>query len=605
MFELDQYEQPRRQGPALRPRTAYQPMRDIGAMALLAWGEHCVECAAPQCYASCDLYQPRPDRRCRRFTYGAFKNPAFPSFRGYGVEVSFKKWAKLEAVANPIMRPPASVLRWERMVERGAPLSNRLASLLHRLSGDWRHAQLTYTAVHKLLRHLPPNSGAGAPDAFLLEVYNPGEQPVNLQIVFRVSPEVVSATAARPAPVIRTCALPAGYSRHEIEAAQFRPLLDCALPFLISLQPEGDDDAQLVFLAADLVRWSKPRAVAGGAIKCVVWDLDNTLWEGILVEGDQVRLRGGMAELLEKLDQRGILHSIASKNDHAAALKQLTELGVADYFLYPQIDWQPKSRKVKAIAQALNLGLDSFAFIDDNPFELAEVARALPEVLCLGADRIASLPADPRFAGSTTAEARQRRGLYQKQIEREQDLQAFGEDYLGFLASCAMVLELSAYEPGDAQRVAELAQRTNQLNFSGHKYRREELAQVLTDPALDKYVLRCSDRYGGYGTVGFCVVRAAPELEVLDFMLSCRVQGRMVEQAFLGHLLTHHNPPGVTRLRLNFRVTKRNQPARAVLEALGVSVGENGHHVLTLALDRLRCQYIDVRCTACATSTAA
>jgi FkbH-like protein len=599
MFEIDQSEPALRRGPALRPRAAYQPVQEIGAMALLGWAEHCVECAAPQCYASCDLYQPRPDRRCRRFTYGALKNPAFPCLRGYGVEVSFKKWGKLETLGTAVLRPAAAIVRWERMVERGAPLSNRLAGLLYRWSNDWRHAQLTYTAVNKLLRQLARQQPATAPDAFLLEVYNPGEQPVALQIVFRVSPEAI-ASRARPAPIIRTCTLPPGYSRHEIDGAQLRPLLECAMPFLISLQPEGDEEAHLVFLTADLVRWSKPRPAAGGAIKCVVWDLDNTLWEGVLVEGDQVRLRAGMPELLQELDQRGILHSIASKNDHAAALKHLTELGVADYFLYPQIDWQPKSLKLKAIAQALNLGLDSFAFIDDNPFELAEVAQALPAVLGLGADRIPTLLGDPRFAGSTTAEARQRRRLYQRQIEREQDLQAFGEDYLGFLASCAMVLELSGYHPDDEQRIAELAQRTNQLNFSGHKYTREELAKVLADARLDKYVLRCSDRYGEYGTVGFCVVRSAPEIEIIDFMLSCRVQSRMVEQAFLGHLLTHHNPSGATRLRLNFRTTQRNQPARAVLEALGANLSENGGALLTLALDRLRCQFVSVRCAACA-----
>ncbi|HLH75394.1 MAG TPA: HAD-IIIC family phosphatase [Candidatus Binataceae bacterium] len=600
MFELDQYEPSLRRGPALQPRTSYQPARDIGAMALLGWAEHCVECAAPQCYASCDLYQPRPDRRCRRFKYGALKNPAFPCLRGYGVEVSFKKWGKLEALGTSVLRPATAVMRWERMIERGTPLSNRLARLLYRWSGDWRHAQLTYTAVSKLLRQLDRHQRGNMPDAFLLEVYNPGEQPVALQIVFRILPGGTAASSASCAPIIRTCTLPPGYSRHEIDAAQLRPLLEGALPFLISLQPEGDEEAQLVFLSADLVRWNTPRPGAGGAIKCVVWDLDNTMWEGILVEGDQVCLRAGMRELLEELDRRGILHSIASKNDHAAAVKQLTELGVVDYFLYPQIDWQPKSLKLKAIAEALNLGLDSFAFIDDNPFELAEVARALPTVLVLGADRIATLLSDPRFAGSTTAEARQRRRLYQQQIEREQDLQAFGGDYLGFLASCAMVLELSTYHPDDAQRVAELAQRTNQLNFSGHKYSREELAQVLADERLDKYVLRCSDRYGGYGTVGFCVVRSVTQLEVIDFMLSCRVQGRMVEQAFFGHLLTHHNASGATCLRLNFRATQRNQAARAVLQALGANVSETGLAVLTVALDRLRCEFVSVRCAACA-----
>ena len=103
-------------------------------------------------------------------------------------------------------------------------------------------------------------------------------------------------------------------------------------------------------------------------IKVVVWDLDNTLWDGVLLEGDTVRLRPGAAEALATLDSRGILLSIASKNDPDAALDRLRELGVSDYFIYPQIGWSAKSAGVAAIAQSINVGLDAIAFIDDDPF---------------------------------------------------------------------------------------------------------------------------------------------------------------------------------------------------------------------------------------------
>ncbi len=121
-----------------------------------------------------------------------------------------------------------------------------------------------------------------------------------------------------------------------------------------------------------------------------------------------------------------------------------------------------------------------------------------------------------------------------------------------------------------AERVAELVQRTNQLNFSGRKYSRDELQKVIADPALGKYVLRVSDKYGSYGTVGFCLVETRPAtLEVLDFMLSCRVQSKFIEQALFSHLLAHHNPAGAKAIWVNFKKTDRNTPAYNVLCAIG------------------------------------
>jgi FkbH-like protein len=602
MFELDKYDVSLHRAAPLAPEIPYEPASDVTGMSLLLWAEHCVECAAPACYTSCDLYQPRSDLRCRRFTYGAYKNSAFASLRGYGVEVAFKKWGKLEAIGNTAIRPVPTVLRWEHLLERGAFFTNTAARALSGVTGDFDHAQLTYTAAQKLCRALQRRAGRGPrPDAFLLELYNPEQQPVRLQMVWRISPEEAADKRGVPPPVIRTLTIPTGYSRHRWDATEFRAILDDGRTFLISILPEGDSEARLVFLSADLVKLRTPTEASGAsAIKCLVWDLDQTLWEGVLVEGDAISLRPGVSDILKQLDERGILLSVISKNDYQSAWDKLNELGVADYFLYPQIDWRPKSAKIKTLAAKLNIGLDTFAIIDDNPFELAEVSQALPEVVCLPAERAGDLLSDPRFQGSSTDEARQRRGLYRTQMVRETEQETFGSDYLGFLAQCQMVLELAGYHDGEAERVAELAQRTNQLNFSGHKYTRDELARVIANPELEKYVLRCSDRYGSYGTVGFAVVRAVPEtIEILDFMLSCRVQGRLVEQAFFGHLLAHHNPWNAQTVAVSFRPTRRNRPAQTVLAEMGFVFDPEQDATQTLYLRepaRLRCEYIAVRC---------
>jgi FkbH-like protein len=278
------------------------------------------------------------------------------------------------------------------------------------------------------------------------------------------------------------------------------------------------------------------------------------------------------------------------------------ELGLSQYFLYPQLSWEPKSQSIKRIAEHLNIGVDALAFIDDNPFELDEVARALPEVLCVDAREMPSLPTDPRFQGSATDDARRRKQFYRDAAARETAQKSYGSDYLGFLASCEISLEISSYSSEDSERVAELVQRTNQLNFSGRKHTRSELEQILSNPLLDKYVLKCSDRYGSYGTIGFCIVeRSAKALCVQDFMLSCRVQGKLLEKAFFHHLLEHHNPEAAVTLWINFVPTARNKPAQQVLESVGCrpcapEACDFSHGMILTSRESMHCDVIQVVC---------
>jgi FkbH-like protein len=577
-------------------------------MSMLYWVEHCVECAAPECYQSCDLYQPRADTRCRRFAYGAMKNRNFSSLRGYGVEISFKKWAKIEAYGNLSLYPVKSVLRSERLIDRGAPIGNAFGKIMSKLTRKSRWNSITVIAMEELVRRIDGSKGGREPDAFLLEIYNPAATPVRLQLNFTPikSPSVAESSVLAPAPsFVTTVELPAGYSRHEVEIALLRFVTESNQPFLISMIPEADSDARLVFLTADFVQFAARSEVATDSkkIKCVVFDLDNTLWQGVLVESDTLVLRQGIVSLLRDLDSRGILLSVASKNDHAAAWRKIVECGLAEYFVFPQISWAPKSQGIRTIAEQLNIGLDTFAFVDDSPFELEEVAQSLPQVLCLNADRIPNLLSDARFIGGKSTEARGRRKLYQEAAIREAARAEFGPDYVGFLASCGISLEIDAYSDEDSERIAELVQRTNQLNFSGRKYAREQLEAILADDHLEKLVLRSSDRYGSYGTVGFAIVeRAEDVIRILDFMLSCRVQGRLLEQAFFSHLLEHHNPDGAKKLWINFRETPRNKPAQHVLKSLGFCERAASADGLTAGVvhssrDSLRCEFIDVRCS--------
>ena len=161
-------------------------------------------------------------------------------------------------------------------------------------------------------------------------------------------------------------------------------------------------------------------------IKCVVWDLDNTLWEGVLLESPAVHLRPEVAEVLRTLDERGIVHSIASRNDHVTAMARLTEWGLDEWFLHPQINWGSKVASIRAIAAALGIGLDAIAFVDDDPFERDGVAAALPGVLCLDAAYLGQFTGAAELTPPTISdEARHRRLLYRSDIARSQAEVAF------------------------------------------------------------------------------------------------------------------------------------------------------------------------------------
>ena len=613
MFETDQYEANLHTEAPARPASPYSPVDAVAEMSFLVWGEHCTECAAPECYQTCDLYRPRPDTRCRRFKFGIYRNTEFPCLRGYGAEVVFRQWGVLAAAGNTAMAPRSKVARHERLASVFGRCLSAIGPLIARITRDERWQYPVFGLSRRVSTWLHRrNRGKSKPDAFLLEVYNPGNERVRMQLGMDYAPEARrgSPDMVQILPRFRTTVeFAPGYSRHEFDRRLFESFTETALPFNVALTPEGDATARLVFLTADFVRYKakKPSSTPRlPDIKCVVWDLDNTMWDGILVEDDEVRLKPQMKRILQALDERGILCSIASKNSHEAAWRRLEEMGIADYFLVPQINWSPKSENIRTIARRLNIGLDTFAFVDDNPFELSEVGTALPEVACINANDTDGLLGGQRLQGSQTADAKSRRRYYQEAITREDTEKAFGDDYLKFLEHCDIRIEIRGCREEDFDRAAELVQRTNQLNFSGHKYDRDQLRAILDDQTIDKYVLDCSDRFGAYGLIGFGMVgRAEDAVEVRDLMLSCRVQGKLVEQAFFNHLETHHNSGNARRLRVKFTETKRNQPARQVLEASGFQKLETeGGYVRDMQQGHYMAEVVRVKCTACSQVTA-
>lgn len=296
------------------------------------------------------------------------------------------------------------------------------------------------------------------------------------------------------------------------------------------------------------------------SIKCVVWDLDNTIWDGVLLEDQNVTLRPGVVEIIQELDRRGILLSIASKNDHDTAMQKLQAFGLQDYFLYPEINWNSKSTSIQAIAQSLNIGLDTFAFVDDQPFEREEVAYELPQVMCIDALQLHEIPhlpgMMPRFV---TNESRLRRQMYLGDIARKQVEEEFTGASEEFLATLNMTFTIKPASEADLQRAEELTVRTHQLNTTGYTYSYDELNAFRQSDNHLLLVASLNDKYGTYGTIGLALVEKGPIFwSVKLLLMSCRVMSRGVGTIMMSHIMNQAKAAGAC-LRAEFIPNGRNR----------------------------------------------
>ena len=301
-------------------------------------------------------------------------------------------------------------------------------------------------------------------------------------------------------------------------------------------------------------------------LKCVIWDLDDTLWNGTLAEGDNVRLRPEADDAIHELDKRGILQSIASRNDHSQALAMLARFGLADYFLHPQIGWEQKSNSVARVASLLNIGLSSVAFVDDQIFERAEVAFTHSEVRCFDGNDLSHMLAHPALnPKDVTDEARSRRLLYLSDMRRQEEEQRFEGCKETFLAGLGMRMLILPADQANLDRAAELTARTNQLNTTGYVFSREELDRFSTSPDHLVVVARLEDKYGTYGTIGVALAEIGDATMLIKLLLmSCRVMSRGVGVVMLSYLIKVAHKRGL-QLRVEFIPNDRNRMMEVTL----------------------------------------
>lgn len=274
-------------------------------------------------------------------------------------------------------------------------------------------------------------------------------------------------------------------------------------------------------------------------IKCVVWDLDDTIWNGVLAESNEVSLKPEALKVIEELDNRGILQSISSKNDYDIAMKKLKQLNIDHYFLYPQINWNAKSDSIEEITTFLNISVDTFAFVDDQLFEREEVKFVHKEILCIDAEQIPiMLDMSQLIPKYRTIDSRKRRLLYQNDIKRNRLEEKFVGPKEEFLETLKMVFTIYKAKEEDLIRVEELTVRTHQLNSTGTIYSFEELKQMIYSEQYEVIVAKLNDKYGTYGSIGICILEKENQnWHVRLILMSCRVISKGVGTVMINFIM--------------------------------------------------------------------
>ena len=312
-------------------------------------------------------------------------------------------------------------------------------------------------------------------------------------------------------------------------------------------------------------------------IKCLVWDLDNTLWRGTLVEGDDVVVDEDIRQVVVDLDARGILQSVCSRNDHVAAWDRLVEMGLAEYFVAPRIGWGRKSDAIREIAEELQFALSTVAFVDDQPAERAEVEQRLPDVRCYDSAIVTTLPQLPDFKPKlVTEDARRRRLMYQTSVRREQAREEYAGSDDEFVRSLGVVLTIARADDASLARVEELTLRTSQMNATGVYYSQEDLLTLVADADHEVLVASLADRFGPHGAVGVVLLQRRPGRWHLKLLAtSCRVVAFGVGAALLNWLSDRAAAAGV-HLVADFRRTDRNRMMEVAYRFAGFTASECG-----------------------------
>lgn len=284
-------------------------------------------------------------------------------------------------------------------------------------------------------------------------------------------------------------------------------------------------------------------------IKLIIWDLDETFWDGTLSEGGIKKCDN--VDLIKDLTDCGIINTICSKNDKKDAEEELVNLGIGDYFVFNSIDWTPKGPRIKNMLEDMGLRDENVLFIDDNIVNLNEAKHYSPGLMIAEPDIISKL--GDYVSKIDHKDLKHKRLNQYKVLQKKQESRSEFTDNLSFLYSTDTRVEIFEDCQNEIDRIHELILRTNQLNYTKKRISREDLKSLLNDSEIKSGYIKVRDSFGEYGIIGFYALK---NCELLHFLFSCRTIGQGVEQWVYAQL-------GYPKLEVNGKVINpvTNEPA--------------------------------------------
>lgn len=337
------------------------------------------------------------------------------------------------------------------------------------------------------------------------------------------------------------------------------------------------------------------------ARKVLVLDCDNTIWKGVVGEDgvDGINLPPAFLEIQKyavEAQAQGVLICLASKNAEQDVFEVFEKrddmILKMEHIVAHRINWESKFKNLESLANELNLGIDSFVFLDDNPVECGQMREVLPKVITL------QVPPDHEVESflqniwlfdklTVTEEDAKRTQMYRENAARQQ-MEDTTTDIAAFLASLELVIDVNCPDESEWPRIAQLTQRTNQFNFTTIRRNEPDIRALALSGEADVMRVNVRDRFGDYGLVGITISRKIDDaLNVDTMLLSCRVLGRGVEHAMLRKLGEMAKSAGLSRVDLPYVLTPKNEPARAFADhvALAFKVGDESSCVYRIPAD--------------------
>ncbi|MCI8877245.1 MAG: HAD-IIIC family phosphatase [Lachnospiraceae bacterium] len=348
-------------------------------------------------------------------------------------------------------------------------------------------------------------------------------------------------------------------------------------------------------------------AMNGKIKKCVILDLDNTLWGGIIGDDGMGGIEIGeygkghvftnLQRWIKQLKDCGIILAVCSKNEADIAREPFEKheemiLRLADISIFVA-NWNDKASNIKMIQESLNIGMDSIVFLDDNPVERNLVKEKCPDI------EVPELPKDPALwldflqrknyfeTASYTGSGSDRTKLYQREFERKSHQQSF-ETIDDYLQNLMMEGRAKAFEPVKYPRIAQLTQRTNQFNLRTVRYTEDDIKRLAEDKGFITLYYTLKDKFGDYGLVSVVILKKTSEKELFvdTWLMSCRVFKRGMEEFVMNHVVQTAKENGFETISSQYIPTKKNQMVKDIYETMGFN--RDGENLFHLDLDTFK-----------------